>query len=131
MRLAPKGNAVKSGLTSTDGGCFILRRLALTTSLWSKTLVAIDSGYFQEDQVAPEIWRTKRAFYCKRTCSNTLEPLLNPLLRKTSRKGTVESNIQYTQGTALKGRKFESIQSQNSWRAHWEEKWAAPKNLWT
>jgi transposase len=43
------------------------------------------------------------------------------------RKGTVESAIQHTQGTALKGRKFESIEAQNTWLAHWEECWAAPR----
>jgi len=43
------------------------------------------------------------------------------------RKGTVESAIQHTQSTALKGRKFESIEAQNEWLAHWEERWAAPR----
>ena len=43
------------------------------------------------------------------------------------RKGTVENAIQHTQGTALKGRKFESIEDQNTWLAHWEERWAAPR----
>ena len=44
-----------------------------------------------------------------------------------NRKGTVENAIQHTQSTALKGRKFESIEQQNSWLAHWEERWAAPR----
>src|SRR6185312_8287396 len=35
--------------------------------------------------------------------------------------------IQHTQSTALKGRKFESIEEQNTWLAHWEERWAAPR----
>jgi transposase len=43
------------------------------------------------------------------------------------RKGTVENAIQHTQGTALKGRRFESIETQNAWLAHWEERWAAPR----
>jgi transposase len=42
-----------------------------------------------------------------------------------NRKGTVESAIQHTQATALKGRKFDSIEAQNAWLAHWEERWAA------
>ena len=42
-------------------------------------------------------------------------------------KGTVEKAIQHTQNTALKGRKFESIETQNEWLAHWEERWAAPR----
>ena len=43
------------------------------------------------------------------------------------RKGTVERAIQYTQDTALKGRRFASIEDQNTWLAHWEERWAAPR----
>lgn len=41
-----------------------------------------------------------------------------------NRKGTVESAIQHTQATALKGRRFDSIEAQNAWLAHWEERWA-------
>jgi len=48
-------------------------------------------------------------------------------VRDPNRKGTVENAIQHTQGTALKGRKFESIEEQNAWLAHWEERWAAPR----
>jgi len=71
------------------------------------------------------------------------EPQLNPVyaallahysavadpcrVRDPDRKGTVENAIQHTQGTALKGRKFESIEEQNTWLAHWEERWAAPR----
>jgi len=44
-----------------------------------------------------------------------------------NRKGTVERAIQYTQDTALKGRKFESIEEQNTWLVRWEERWAAPR----
>jgi transposase len=43
------------------------------------------------------------------------------------RKGSVESAIRHTQSTALKGRKFNSIEDQNAWLAHWEERWAAPR----
>jgi transposase len=43
------------------------------------------------------------------------------------RKGTVENAIQHTQSTALKGRKFDSIEAQNAHLAHWEERWAAPR----
>jgi hypothetical protein len=39
----------------------------------------------------------------------------------------VENAIQHTQSTALKGRKFDSIEEQNAWLAHWEERWAAPR----
>lgn len=43
------------------------------------------------------------------------------------RKGSVENAINHTQETALKGRKFESIEEQNAFLMHWEEKWAAPR----
>ena len=43
----------------------------------------------------------------------------------SDRKGTVENGVKYTQDTALKGRKFESIEAQNDWLRHWEERWAA------
>ncbi|MFA5939662.1 MAG: IS21 family transposase [Sinimarinibacterium sp.] len=48
-------------------------------------------------------------------------------VRDPNRKGTVESAIQHTQATALKGRRFESIEEQNVFLAHWEERWAAPR----
>jgi hypothetical protein len=48
-------------------------------------------------------------------------------VRDPNRKGTVENAIGHTQGTALKGRRFESIEEQNAWLAHWEERWAAPR----
>ncbi len=71
------------------------------------------------------------------------EPELNPLyaallahygvvadpcrIRDPNRKGTVENAVQHTQTTALKGRRFERIEAQNEWLAHWEERWAAPR----
>jgi transposase len=71
------------------------------------------------------------------------EPALNPLyaavlahygvvadparIADPNRKGTVESAIQHTQSTALKGRRFETIEVQNAFLAHWEERWAAPR----
>jgi len=48
-------------------------------------------------------------------------------VRDPNRKGSVENAIQHTQSTALKGRRFASIEAQNAWLAHWEERWAAPR----
>lgn len=48
-------------------------------------------------------------------------------VRDPNRKGTVESAIGHTQSTALKGRRFESIEAQNTFLEHWEERWAAPR----
>ena len=39
-------------------------------------------------------------------------------------KGKVESEIGYTQETALKGRRFETIEEQNAYLDHWDERWA-------
>jgi hypothetical protein len=39
----------------------------------------------------------------------------------------VENAIKHTQNTGLKGRKFQSIEAQNEWLTHWEERWAAPR----
>jgi transposase len=71
------------------------------------------------------------------------EPQLNPVyaamlthygvvadparVRDPNRKGTVENAIGHTQATALKGRRFESIEEQNAFLEHWEAKWAASR----
>jgi hypothetical protein len=44
-----------------------------------------------------------------------------------NRKGAVEQAIRHTQDTALKGRRFESLDEQNAWLAHWQARWAAPR----
>lgn len=44
-----------------------------------------------------------------------------------NRKGTVESAIQHTQSTALKGKEFDTIEAQNEWLMHWEERWASQR----
>ena len=48
-------------------------------------------------------------------------------VRDPNRKGTVENAIQHTQSTALKGRRFDSIEDQNQYLLHWEAKWAAKR----
>ncbi len=48
-------------------------------------------------------------------------------VRDPNRKGTVESAIQHTQATALKGRRFDSIAAQNEFLDHWETNWAAKR----
>jgi transposase len=71
------------------------------------------------------------------------EPLLNPVyaaalahygvvadparVRDPNRKGTVEHAIGHTQATALKGRRFESLDEQNDFLEHWESRWAASR----
>ena len=48
-------------------------------------------------------------------------------VRDPNRKGTVEHAIGHTQATALKGRRFETIEEQNIFLEHWEAKWAASR----
>lgn len=48
-------------------------------------------------------------------------------VRDPNRKGTVEHAIGHTQATALKGRRFESLEAQNEFLAHWEKNWAAKR----
>jgi transposase len=48
-------------------------------------------------------------------------------VRDPNRKGTVEHAIGHTQDTALKGRRFETIDEQNTFLEHWEAKWAASR----
>ena len=48
-------------------------------------------------------------------------------VRDPNRKGTVENAIGHTQATALKGRRFESLEEQNDFLEHWESKWAASR----
>lgn len=42
-------------------------------------------------------------------------------------KGKVESTVGHTQKTALKGRRFESLDEQNTFLARWNERWAATR----
>jgi len=42
-------------------------------------------------------------------------------------KGKVESAVGYTQETALKGKRFASVEDQNAHLLHWNERWAATR----
>jgi len=48
-------------------------------------------------------------------------------VRDPNRKGTVEHAIQHTQNTALKGRKFDTIEQQNEHLEQWELRWASQR----
>jgi transposase len=45
-------------------------------------------------------------------------------VRDPDRKGKVESGVNYTQMTPLKGKKFESLEEGQAYLDHWEERWA-------
>ena len=42
-------------------------------------------------------------------------------------KGKVESAVGYTQATALRGRRFESIEEQNAFLVRWDDRWASTR----
>jgi transposase len=42
-------------------------------------------------------------------------------------KGKVESAVGYTQATALRGKRFESIEEQNTYLVRWDERWASTR----
>lgn len=48
-------------------------------------------------------------------------------VRDPNRKGSVENAIVHTQATALKGRRFETINEQNDFLEHWESSRAAKR----
>ncbi len=48
-------------------------------------------------------------------------------VRDPNRKGTVEHAIGHTQATALKGKRFKTLEEQNEHLERWETKWAAPR----
>jgi transposase len=48
-------------------------------------------------------------------------------VRDPNRKGTVEHAIQHTQNTALKGRRFDTIEQQNEYLEQWEQRWASQR----
>lgn len=48
-------------------------------------------------------------------------------VRDPNRKGSVENAIGHTQGTALKGKRFKSLEEQNEHLERWETRWAAPR----
>lgn len=75
--------------------------------------------------------------------SELYEPELNPVyaatlahyevvvdsvrVRDPNRKGSVESASGHTQATALKGKRFETVEEQNAYLEHWETKWATQR----
>jgi transposase len=48
-------------------------------------------------------------------------------VRDPNRKGTVEHAIGHTQSTALKGKRFDTIEAQNEFLERWETNWAAKR----
>jgi transposase len=82
----------------------------------------LKQGVAKPDLYEPELNPVYAAMLAHYDCTADVCRIEDP-----DRKGTVENAIKHTQATALKGRKFASIEAQNAWLAHWEERWAAPR----
>ena len=91
----------------------------------SVTYVVLDNlkqGVIKPDLYEPELNAVYAALLAYYNCTADVCRVEDP-----DRKSSVESAIRHTQSTALKGRKFNCIEQQNAWLAHWEERWAAPR----
>jgi transposase len=82
----------------------------------------LKEGVLKPDQYEPElnpVYAATLAHY---------EVVADPArVRDPNRKGTVENAIGHTQTTALKGRRFETLDEQNAFLDHWERTWAATR----
>lgn len=86
------------------------------------TLDNLKEGVIKPDLYDPEL--NELYAECLRHYGVTADPAR---VGDSNRKGTVENAVKYTQDTALKGRRFESIEAQNDWLMHWEGRWAAQR----
>jgi transposase len=82
----------------------------------------LKEGVITPDIYAPELNRVYAAMLAH--YSSFGDPAR---VRDPDRKGSVENAILHTQSTALKGRRFESIEAQNAFLMDWEERWAATR----
>ena len=126
MTLKYSGKSFRKVVSKTDQGTWArLHEEAFRAFGGCPQYVVLDNlkeGVIRPDVFAPEINRVYGLMLAH--YGVVADPCR---VRDPNRKGTVESAIQHTQSTALKGRKFDSIDAQNQWLAHWEEKWAAPR----
>jgi transposase len=96
--------------------------LSFSGSVGNVVLDNLKQGVAKPDLYEPELNPVYAAMLAHYNCAADVCRIEDP-----DRKGTVENAIKHTQATALKGRKFDSIDAQNAWLAHWEERWAAPR----
>lgn len=91
----------------------------------STVYVVLDNlkeGVITPDIYEPELNRVYAAMLAHYGCVADPARVKDP-----DRKGSVENAIQHTQSTALKGKKFESLEAQNAHLMDWEERWAAQR----
>ena len=82
----------------------------------------LKEGVIKPDLYEPELNPVYAAMLAHYRC------VPNPArVRDPNRKGSVENAIQHTQSTALKGRRFDSLEQQNEFLEHWEVRWAAQR----
>jgi transposase len=82
----------------------------------------LKEGVIRPDLYEPELNPVYAAMLAHYSC--VADPAR---VRDPNRKGAVESAIQHTQATALKGRRFDSLQAQNDFLEDWEVRWAAQR----
>jgi transposase len=126
MTLAYSGKAFRKVTWKTDQQIWAaLHEQAFRTFGGSVQYVVLDN--LKEGVIKPDLYEPRLNPVYRAMLSHydlTADPCR---VRDPNRKGSVENAIKHTQNTALKGRKFESIEAQNEWLAHWEERWAAPR----
>ena len=124
MTLKYSGKSFRKTVWKTDQGIWArLHEEAWRAFGGCSRYVVLDNlkeGVIRPDLYAPELNPVYAAMLAHYGCVADACRVADP-----NRKGTVENAIQHTQATALKGRRFESIEAQNAWLAHWEERWAA------
>lgn len=88
---------------------------------------AIRLDNLKEGVIKPDIYDpVLNALYAKMLAHHGIVPLpCRPYAPDL--KGKVESAVGYTQKTALKGRRFETIDEQNALLLRWNERWAATR----
>jgi len=126
MTLKYSGKAFRKVVWKVDQQCWArLHEEAFRAMGGSVAYVVLDNlkqGVIKPDLYEPQLNPVYAAFLAHYSAVADVARVADP-----NRKGAVERAIQHTQDTALKGRRFESIEEQNAWLAHWEERWAAPR----
>lgn len=124
MTLKYSGKSFRKTVWKTDQAIWArLHEEAWRTFGGSSRYVVLDNlkeGVIRPDIYAPELNPVYGAMLAHYAVVADPCRVVDP-----NRKGTVENAIQHTQATALKGRRFDSIEAQNAWLVHWEERWAA------
>lgn len=89
------------------------------------TYVVLDN--LKEGVIKPDLYEPELNALYAMTCAH-YGVIADPArVRDPNRKGTVESAIGYAQETALKGRRFETLEEQQVFLLDWERKWAGTR----